>query len=264
MPPSRLSLPASPKIWSWPCPPMNRSSLLPPHIRSSPSLPDSVSLPLSPCSLSCPVPPATQSLPSPPQISSLPSPPLMASLPPLPRIVSCPPSPRMQSAPDVPVRVSLLLVPLMMLLPAGQHDTSSPRSVVTVVVLVAMLPAGSLAVQVTIVIPSGNFAGALLVTVTDPQSSTAFAVPRFRPAATVHSVLLIAAGGEVVNTGGTVSASFECGVDMLPATSSPQNSTAEQIPASVSVPEGAVTKVDVVLLVPWTTWRPRTPEPGVG
>src|SRR5437868_11146205 len=143
----------------------------------------------------------------------------------------------MQSFPGVPFRVSLLSVPLMMLLPAGQHDTSSPRSVVTVWVRVVTFPAGSVAVQVTIVTPSGNFAGALLVTVTAPQSSVAVAVPRLRPAAVVHRVVVIVAGGSVLNTGGTVSANVRCGVVVLRATSSPQSSTAEHVPDSGMVPD---------------------------
>ena len=89
----------------------------------------------------------------------------------------------MQSAPLVPFRMSLLLVPRMMLVPAGQQDTSSPSSAMTVVVFFVTLPAASRAVQVTIVVPSGNFAGASLVGVTGPQSSVAVGVPRFRPAA---------------------------------------------------------------------------------
>src|SRR4051794_6650356 len=162
----------------------------------------------------------------------------------------------MQSAPEVPFRMSLLPVPRMMLVPVGQQDTSSPRSVVTVVVLVATFPAASRAVQVTIVVPSGNFAGALLVMVTDPQSSLATGVPRFSPAATVQSVVAMLAGGAVVNTGGTVSALVTCGVVTLPATSSPQNSTAEQEPDSVAVPDAAVRKLAVPF---WRTRSPATP-----
>ena len=45
-------------------------------------------------------------------------------------------------------------------------------------VAVAVLPAASVAVQVTVVLPSGKAAGALLVTVTVPQSTLATGDPR--------------------------------------------------------------------------------------
>src|SRR3954468_9003037 len=170
----------------------------------------------------------------------------------------------MQSGPAVPVSVSLPVVPRMMFVPAGQHDASSPRSVVTSCVRLVWLPAGSVAVQVTVVVPSGNWAGASFVTVTAPQSSVAVAVPSTRPAAAVQRVELVIAAGTDVNTGATLSPSTTCGVVRLPATSSPQSATAEHLPASVTLPLGAVRKLEVWVPVPWTMWTPATPEPGVG
>ena len=75
-----------------------------------------------------------------------------------------PSRPRMQSEPAVPFRVSLLDVPIMMFVPAGQQDGSSPSAAVTVWVAVAVPPAALVAVHVTTVSPSGNLAGALFVT----------------------------------------------------------------------------------------------------
>jgi len=62
--------------------------------------------------------------------------------------------------------------------PSG-HELGPPAQVIlTVCCAVAVLPAASLAVQVTVVTPIGNVAGALLVTVTAPgQKSVAVAVP---------------------------------------------------------------------------------------
>ena len=49
---------------------------------------------------------------------------------------------------------------------------------VMICVAVAVLPAASVAVQVTVVLPSGKAAGALLVTVTVPQSTLAKGEPK--------------------------------------------------------------------------------------
>src|SRR5690348_9349741 len=116
----------------------------------------------------------------------------------------------MQSSPAVPRMVLAADVPIMTLVPAGQHDASSRSEVVTSWVAVAVLPAASRAVHTTVVVPSGNLAGALLVMVTVPQSSLAVGVPIDNPAAAVHFVAWTAAGTER-NVGATVSPTTTCG-----------------------------------------------------
>src|SRR5262245_28437376 len=132
------------------------------------------SLPDDPVNTSCPDPPKILSLPAWPLMMSSPSPPEITSSPPPPLMVSCPPSPRMQSGPEVPVIVLLFDVPTMMLDPGGQHAVLLPSTAVTFWVATAVFPAASRAVQVTVVVPSGNTLGLLLVMVT-PQGSVAVA-----------------------------------------------------------------------------------------
>src|SRR6266545_2059806 len=145
-----------------------------------------------------------------------------------PLMVSFPPRPRMQSAPLVPLRLSLLEVPLTIFVPGGQHDESSPRIAVTRCVPVVVLPAPSRAVQVTVVVPSGNVAGLLLVIVTGPTRSVAVAVPMFAFAQTV-----IVRSGGTVSTGGTLSPTVTV---KLPWAVLPAPSRAEQL--TVVVPAG--------------------------
>src|SRR6516165_8354078 len=108
-------------------------------------------------------------------------------------MLSSPPRPRMQSDPLVPFSLSLPDVPLMIFVPGGQHDASSPSTAVTRCVPVVALPAPSRAVQVTTVVPSGKVVGLLLVIVTGPTRSVPVAVPMFRFVQT-----------EVVTSDGTV------------------------------------------------------------
>src|SRR5437763_659034 len=107
----------------------------------------------------------------------------------------------MQSAPAVPVSVSLLDVPMITLVPAGQHDGSSPRSTVTICFAVEMFPEASRAVQVTTVRPTENFVGASLVTVTALHTSVATARPMFGAA----QFLMVTSAGTDVNVGAVVS-----------------------------------------------------------
>src|SRR5262245_27973419 len=73
---------------------------------------------------------------------------------------------------------------------------------VTVWIAVAWLPGMSVAVQVTLVEPTKNFGGALLVNVTrPPQSSTAAGSPRSVPLQSFKWM----SGGTKVKTGGVVS-----------------------------------------------------------
>jgi hypothetical protein len=62
---------------------------------------------------------------------------------------------------------------------------------VTVWSQVALLPLLSVTVQVTVVVPIGKAAGALLVTKATPQLSEVTGVPRATPVA-VHPVLVVA------------------------------------------------------------------------
>ena len=113
-------------------------------------------------------------------------------------MVSCPPSPKMQSGPDVPVIVLLFDVPSRRCGSAGQHEVLVPSTAVTFwVTEQAVFPAASRAVQVTVVVPSGNTLGLLLVMVTAPQGSVAVAVPMF----TLVQVGIVNAGGTNVNVG---------------------------------------------------------------
>ena len=60
-------------------------------------------------------------------------------------------------------------------------------------------------------------------------------------------------GGDAVNVGLTVSVNLMCGVDRLPALSSPQTSAAEHVKSSGTVPDGVVRNFSDG---PWTTWKP--------
>src|SRR5438093_11606721 len=73
----------------------------------------------------------------------------------------------------------------------------SASTTVTCCMAVAVLPAGSVAVHVTDVVPSGKMAGALYVTLTVPELSEAVAVPRPGGAAQVPDEVVTAtpAGG---------------------------------------------------------------------
>src|SRR4249919_3498079 len=103
----------------------------------------------------------------------------------------------MQSAPAVPVMLSLLDVPMMTCVPAGQQDGSSPSVTVTVWIATAAFPAPSLAVHRTIVVPTEKCAGASLVMVT-PQGSLACACPML----TDPHVDVVIDAGTKVNSGG--------------------------------------------------------------
>src|SRR5438876_8853694 len=65
---------------------------------------------------------------------------------------------------------------------------------------VALLPLPSVAVQVTRLVPTGNCAGALLVTVTEPQLSLAVGVPRATPVAkhVPALALTVTSAGQVI------------------------------------------------------------------
>src|SRR3954468_18101813 len=75
----------------------------------------------------------------------------------------------MQSRPLPPFSVSLLEVPMMMFVPAGQHAALSPSATVTLKLQDPTLPAVSLAVQVSSRVPSGNW-------LPDPGEQTGLAV----------------------------------------------------------------------------------------
>ena len=76
--------------------------------------------------------------------------------------------------------------------------------IVTSCVAVEVLPCESCAVQVTVVVPKPNVAGALLVNVTPPQLSVPVGVPKdtVTPAVKLHCVY---APGTDVKTGSSVS-----------------------------------------------------------
>ena len=82
----------------------------------------------------------------------------------------------------------------------GQQAGLSVSTTVTRWVAVATFPAPSVARQVTSVVPGGNCAGALFVTVT-PQGSLAVAVPMSNEPQTV----VVTSAGTKVNVGGVVS-----------------------------------------------------------
>jgi hypothetical protein len=99
---------------------------------------------------------------------------------------------------------------------------------VTVVVAVALLPAASRAVNVTVVAPGGNIAGGLLDTATEPLAvsfavgiGTATAVPDGPACSTVMG------GGTPLNVGGVVSTTVTVvvAVALLPAASAAVNAT---------------------------------------
>ena len=66
---------------------------------------------------------------------------------------------------------------------------------------VVVLPLLSVTVQVTVFVPTGNCAGALLVTVTEPQLSVAVTVPKVTPVAKQDPILafvVTSAGQDVI------------------------------------------------------------------
>src|SRR5437867_6734318 len=83
----------------------------------------------------------------------------------------------------------------------------SASTTVTCCMAVAVLPAGSVAVHVTDVVPSGKMAGALFVTVTVPELSEAVAVPSPGDAAQVPDEVVTATSAGAVIVGGIASAS---------------------------------------------------------
>src|SRR6267378_3693261 len=68
---------------------------------------------------------------------------------------------------------------------------------------VVVLPLPSVTVQVTVLVPTGNWAGALLVTVTEPQLSVAVTVPKVTPVAKQDPALAftVTSAGQEVMTG---------------------------------------------------------------
>ena len=74
---------------------------------------------------------------------------------------------------------------------AGQVITGGMLSVtVTIWAQVAVFPLASVAVQVTVVVPFGKTAGALLLTVVPVQLSLIAGVPRFTPVALQSELVL--------------------------------------------------------------------------
>ena len=67
-----------------------------------------------------------------------------------------------------------------------------------------MLPLLSVTVHVTVLVPTGNWAGALLVTVTEPQLSVAVKVPKTTPVAKHEPTLAL----EVTSAGHAVMIGF--------------------------------------------------------
>jgi len=82
----------------------------------------------------------------------------------------------------------------------------SASTTVTCCMAVAVLPAGSVAVHVTDVVPSGKMAGALYVTLTVPELSEAVAVPSGGDAPQVPDEVVTATSAGAVIVGGIVSA----------------------------------------------------------
>src|SRR5438105_11087423 len=81
---------------------------------------------------------------------------------------------------------------------------------------VAVLPLLSVAVQVTRLLPTGNCAGALLVTVTAPQLSLAVGLPRATPVAKhVPALALTVTSAGQVTPGGCVSRTVTVNVHWL-------------------------------------------------
>src|SRR5690242_17091811 len=107
----------------------------------------------------------------------------------------------MQSGPDVPVKRSFPDVPTMTCVPAGQQAGLSPRMTVIRWVAVTLLPAPSVAFQVTSVVPGGKRAGALLVMVTPPHASEAVAWPMLM----APQLVVVTSAGTDANLGTVVS-----------------------------------------------------------
>jgi hypothetical protein len=92
---------------------------------------------------------------------------------------------------------------------------------VTVWLQVAVLPALSVTVQVTVVVPAGNAAGALFVTEATPQLSAVTGVPRLTPVAVqpLFVVVLTATGQVIVGRILSVTVTVWLQVAVLPALS---------------------------------------------
>ena len=109
--------------------------------------------------------------------------------------------------------------------PSAQELGPPAHVILTVWVAVAVLPAASLAVQVTVVTPIGKVAGALFVTVTVPgQRSVAVAVPML---GVVPSTAVTGPGTDV-NVGGVWSWTVTCPVHVAV-------SLVEEVTVSVTV-----------------------------
>src|SRR6059036_713686 len=81
---------------------------------------------------------------------------------------------------------------------------------------VAVLPLPSVAVQVTRLVPTGNCAGALLVTVTAPQLSLAVGLPKATPVAKqVPALALTVTSAGQLTVGGCVSRTVTVNVQVL-------------------------------------------------
>src|SRR5438094_7291864 len=109
----------------------------------------------------------------------------------------------------------------------------STSTTVTCCMAVAMLPAGSVAVHVTDVVPSGKMAGALFVTLTVPELSEAVAVPSPGDAAQVPDEVVTATSAGAVIVGGIVSAPVVN--DQLTGLASPIPSSALIVVARLAV-----------------------------
>jgi hypothetical protein len=133
----------------------------------------------------------------------------------------------MQSALAVPFNVSLLEVPIIILVPAGQHDGLSPRTAVTFCTPVVAFPNASTAYHVTTVVPIENFAGASFAIATlPPHESLAWATPIFG----VWQPVIVMSGG-TVNTGGTVSTTVICTLSLaLPSVALETETVAVAVP----------------------------------
>src|SRR5439155_14766916 len=101
-------------------------------------------------------------------------------------------------------------------------------STVTVVVAVALLPAASRAVNVTVVGPGGKIAGALLETATEPLTlSDATGISRATDVPDGPVCSAVVGGGTPLNVGGVVSTTVTVvvAVALLPAASRAVNVT---------------------------------------
>ena len=72
-----------------------------------------------------------------------------------------------------------IVLPIVMFAGKAVITGALLSTTVIICVAVAVLPAASVAVQITVVVPIGNATGALLLTVTVVQLSVAIALPKF-------------------------------------------------------------------------------------